>query len=182
MSAQLRELRDDPFELLLQYEDQLRAARTDAVAGQAEAWVGLGFRIGETWLVAPRADVREVIPPPPATRVPNARSWLRGVANVRGELLAIVDLPDLLGLKRSDPHRSQRVLVLNSREVPAGFLVDEVVGYRQFGPGEQRNEMAASAQPFSPYLLGGFVREGQPWLAISLHKLADGEAFRTAAL
>ena len=31
-----------------------------------------------------------------------------------------------------------------------------------------------------PYLLGAFVRESQPWLALSLHKLASGDAFNRA--
>jgi twitching motility protein PilI len=181
MSAELRALRADPFGLLLYLEDRLRSARLDAVAGEAQAWIGLGFRIGSTWLAAPREDVREVITPPRATRVPNAQPWLTGVANVRGELMTLVDLPQLLGLQASEPLRSQRVLVLNSKRTPAGFLVDEVAGYRQFAPGEQRNEMKGEAAPFTPYLLGAFVREGQPWLAFSLHRLADSEVFRAAA-
>jgi len=182
MPADLRAMRDDPFGQLLELEGRLRAARMDVAAGEAQTWTGLGFRIGQTWLVVPREDVREVIPPPPTTRVPNARDWMRGVANVRGELLAIVDLPVLLGLPESEPHRMQRVLVFNSRRTPAGMLVDEVAGYRQFTPGEQRGEIAAQSQPFTPYLLGAFVREGQPWLAFSLHKLAQSDLFRSAAL
>lgn len=181
MSAELRALRADPFGLLLQLEDRLRSARLDAVAGEAQAWVGLGFRIGDTWLAAPREDVREVIPPPRATRVPNAQPWLTGVANVRGELMTLIDLPLLLGLPATESARARRVLVLNSKRTPAGFLVDEVAGYRQFAPGEQRNEMKHDAGAFAPYLLGAFVREGQSWLAFSLHRLADSESFRAAA-
>ncbi len=182
MSAELTSLRNDPFALLQALEAQVRAARLDATAGQAQAWTGLGFRLGTTWFVAPRDDVREVITPPATTRVPNARSWVRGLANVRGELLAIVDLAGVLGLADSGAQRAQRVLVLNSKRVPAGFLVDEVAGYRQFTPGEQRSEIAEQGQSYAPYLLGAFVREGQPWLAFSLHKLVLDESFRSAAL
>ncbi|TJY62002.1 chemotaxis protein CheW [Sinimarinibacterium sp. CAU 1509] len=182
MSGQIRAMRGDPFGQLLALEEQLQASRVDSVAGTSQNWIGLGFRIGERWFVAPREDVREVIPQPPSTHIPNAASWLRGLANVRGELLAIVDLAGLLGLTPSETHRAQRVLVLNSRRIPAGLLVDEVAGYRQFTVGEQRNELVRAAQPFTPYLLGAFVHEGQPWLAMSLHKVALGDAFRTAAL
>src|SRR5690606_14950592 len=135
----------------------LRAARMDVVAGEAQSWMGLGFRIGASLLVAPREDVREVIVPPPTTRVPNAKAWMRGVANVRGELLAVVDLPNLLGITETQQQRLQRVLLLNSRRVPVGLLVDEVAGYRQFGPADQRPALAAQAQPFTPYLLGAFA-------------------------
>ncbi|MES0874029.1 chemotaxis protein CheW [Sinimarinibacterium thermocellulolyticum] len=182
MAGELRGLRDDPFGQLAELERLLRASRRDAAAGAAQSWTGLGFRIGDTWLVAPREDVREVIPPPATTRVPNAKPWMRGVANVRGELLAVVDLPGLLGLGETPQQRLQRVLVLNSRRVPVGLLVDEVAGYRQFSPGDQRPALVARSQPFTPYLLGAFARENRQWLAFSLHRLVQDEAFRSAAL
>ena len=66
MSTDLRKLRDRPFELLVGLDDQLRAARFEAAAGQV--WTGLAFRIGTDGFVAPREDVREVLPPPELTR------------------------------------------------------------------------------------------------------------------
>lgn len=181
MSIDLRALRDDPFAILEHLEERLQALRLDSSGGQAQSWTGLGFRLGTQWFVAPREDVREVIAPPRTTRVPNAQRWLTGLANVRGELLAIVDLARFFDLPPSDNVRGQRVLVLNSKRMPVGLLVDEIAGYRQFSASEQRHEMRAAAQPFTPYLLGAFVREGQPWYAFSLHRLAQGEAFRSAA-
>ncbi|HSW12011.1 MAG TPA: chemotaxis protein CheW [Solimonas sp.] len=182
MSAELRSLRDDPFELLLLLETRLRATRLDIAAGQAESWTGLGFRIGRNWLAAPKEDVREVIVPPRPTRVPNAKPWLTGIANVRGELLTIVDLRRLLGVEGDGEGRAQRVLVLNSERIPAGFLVDEVAGYRQFSPGEQRHEMKQGSGGYEPFLLGAFVRDGQPWLALSLHKVIQSGEFIMAGI
>src|SRR5436190_18481 len=101
-TQELRELRGDPFEQLQRLETRLRAARVDSASGQALTWVGLGFRLDTLWLAAPRDDVREVIPPPKTTRVPNAKPWLAGLANVRGELLTIVDLRLLLGMPRTE--------------------------------------------------------------------------------
>lgn len=180
MSVALRELRNDPFELLAALEQRFQAARVDLAAGSAQFWTGLGFRLGDRWLVAPREDVREVITLPPLTRVPGGRPWLLGLANVRGGLLPICDVHRLLGEEHHTMARSSRVLVYASDRVPAGFLVDEVVGYRQFAPADQRPEIVAEAGALQPLLLGAFVRDGQPWLALSLHKLAGGDAFNRA--
>jgi len=182
MSAELRALRDDPFEQLLRLEARMRAARLDVAAGQAQTWGGLGFRINDVWLVAPRDEVREVIVPPRMTRVPNVRAWLLGVANVRGSLLTIIDLRQFLGMPALDQQRTQRVLVFNSERFPAGFLVDEVAGHRQFVSNEQRREIVGGAGSFAPYLLSAFVRDGQPWLALSLHKVAGSDNFKHAGL
>ncbi|MGH8456187.1 MAG: chemotaxis protein CheW [Stenotrophobium sp.] len=182
MNSEFRTLRDDPFELLLRLETLLRSARTDTTAGTAQGWAGLGFRLGETWLAAPREDVREVIAPPRLTRVPNARPWMLGVANVRGALLGVIDLHQFLGSTAAVEQRTQRLLVFNSERTPVGILVDEIVGHRQFTLSEQRSSIPDDAGAFAPYLLGGFVRDGQPWLAFSLHKLAMSDAFKHAGL
>jgi twitching motility protein PilI len=181
IAADLHALVGQPFELLFALENRLRAARLDIAAGQTQSWTGLAFRLREHWLLAPREDVREVITPPKVTRVPGARSWLLGVANVRGNLLPVTDLGQLLGHSRQNEHRDQRVLVFNSERIPAGVLVDEVVGYRQFAPSDQRHELAQGAGgELEPFLLGGFAREGRNWLVLSLHKLTASQAFTAA--
>jgi twitching motility protein PilI len=178
--ADLSSLKDDPFELLAELEKRLQTSRVDLAAGSAQYWTGLGFRLGDRWVVSPREDVREVIVTPPLTRVPGARPWLLGLANVRGSLLPVCDMQRLLGDEHHALARSSRVLVYNNDRIPAGFLVDEVVGYRQFSPPDQRMELIAGSGHLKPFLLGAFVREGQPWYALSLHKLAVGDAFNRA--
>jgi twitching motility protein PilI len=180
VTTDLLALRDTPFELLAALERRLQTARVDLAAGSAQFWTGLGFRLGDRWLVAPRDDVREVIVPPTLTRVPGSRPWLLGMANVRGGLLPVCDLRRLLGDEHNTLARSSRVLVYNSDRVPAGFLVDEVSGYRQFTPADQRGELMEEGGPLKPYLLGAFAREGQAWLAVSLHKITAGDAFNRA--
>lgn len=180
MNPDLSALRDEPFDLLAALDQRLQEAKLDLAAGDAQFWTGLGFRLGEHWLVTPREDVREVIVPPPLTRVPGARPWLLGVANVRGSLLPVCDLRRLLGEEHNTLARKSRIMVYNSDRVPAGFLVDEVAGYRQFTVAEQRRELVDDSGPLNPYLLGGFVREAQPWLALSLHKVAASDAFNRA--
>lgn len=181
-AAELHALAGQPFELLYALENRLRAARLDIAAGQTQSWTGLGFRLRQHWLVAPREDVREVITVPKVTRVPGAKPWLLGVANVRGSLLPVTDLGQMLGETRLPEHRDQRVLVFNSDRVPAGVLVDEVAGYRQFAPSDQRHELAQGSGELEPYLLGGFSREGRNWLVLSLHKLTASQSFTVAGV
>lgn len=180
MSAALRALRGDPYRLLQELDRRLRASRAQGAEGGTDVWQGLAFRLGERWMVTPKDDVREVIPPPRLTRVPNARPWLAGVANVRGSLLTVVDSGRLLGEEPSAEQRTARVLVLNSERLPAGFLVDEVAGYRQFTVHEQAAAPEAGNDAAGPYLLGGFAREGRQWPVLSLHRLAQSEALRRA--
>jgi twitching motility protein PilI len=180
MTEQLRALRDKPFDLMLALDARLQAGAASTTGDSAHIWVGLGFRLGEHQLVAPRDDVREVLATPEYTRVPGAKPWLLGIANVRGDLLPVIDLSRFLG---GEPHpgaRGSRVLVYNSPDVPAGFMVDEVPGFRRFQPQDQRHEMAPAGGPLSPYLLGAFFRDEQLWVAFSLSKLVTSPAFQNA--
>jgi twitching motility protein PilI len=180
MSLDHAELHVAPFDLLLELETRIRHARMDVAAGQAPAWVGLAFRLRDHWCVAPRDDVREVIIPPRLSRVPGTKPWLMGVANVRGNLLPVTDLGELVGAPHVVSDRANRVLVFNSDRIPAGFLVDEVAGYRQFVPTDQRHELVSDVPNLAPYLLGGFAREGRPWLVLSLRKLTSAPVFINA--
>ena len=80
---------------------------------------------GDLYLVA-REETREVLGvPATTTRVPGAKPWIRGLANVRGQLLPIVDLRQFLGSGITPVTRNTRVVVVNHREIPAGLLVRE---------------------------------------------------------
>lgn len=181
MTDELRALAATPFELLAAIEARVRSSRPDIVRRRADVWLGLGFRIRDRWCVAPREDIREIIPPPPMSRAPGAKPWLLGVANVRGGIMAIADLPQFLGLPKRANSSTSRVLVFNSHRLPVGLLVDEVSGYRQFTVADQRPGLMTQAGPLAPYLLGAFEREQQPWYAFSFHKLVDSLEFAHAA-
>ena len=182
--AALRQLRDRPFELLIELERRARAA----AAGQREGasgqeWIGVAFRMaGETFLVA-RDETREVIGlPAPITRVPGARAWVRGLANLRGQLLPIIDLKHYLGRGETGPTRNTRVLVVNHREIPAGLIVDEVIGFRRFGEQEFHDEAPATLVRCEQYLAGSFRRGTEAWPVMSLKALVESTAFLQAAI
>lgn len=175
----LKSLRDRPFELLLELERRARAAASGARdAGGGLEWIGVAFRIGgETFLVA-RDEAREVMGiPSPLTRVPGAREWIRGLANVRGQLLPIIDLKQYLGAGETQSGRNTRVIVVNHREVPAGLVVDEVLGFRRFVDREFRPEPPATMIRCERYLAGSFRRGTEAWPVFSLKKLVESPTF-----
>jgi len=91
----------------------------------------LGIQIaGRNWLVE-MSDIAEVLPLPPLTVVPFAKTWFRGVANVRGNLFGVIDLAayEHSGVASGDIHN--RVLLLAGKyAINAALLVDAVLGLR----------------------------------------------------
>jgi twitching motility protein PilI len=183
-SQALHQLRDRPFELLAALERRGRAA--SAVPGEeatpGREWVGVALRMaGELYLVA-REETREVLSvPSQITRVPGAKAWIRGLANVRGSLLPIIDLRQFLGSGTTHASRNTRILVVNHREVPAGLLVDEVLGFRRFAETEFSGETLPTIVRCERYLAGAFRREQEQWPVLSLRLLVENPGFLDAA-
>jgi twitching motility protein PilI len=175
----LKSLRDRPFELLLELERRARAVAAGArEAGAGRDWIGVAFRMGgETFLVA-RDEAREIMGlPAPLTRVPGAREWIRGLANVRGQLLPVIDLKQYLGAGETQMGRNTRVIVVNHREIPAGLLVDEVLGFRRFNDQEFHGEPPPTMIRCERYLAGSFRRGTEAWPVFSLRKLVESQTF-----
>jgi len=183
-AVSLRSLRDRPFELLKELEKRSRAVTAgnvpEAAAGQE--WVGVAFRMGgETFLVA-REETREVLGyPGVVTRIPGAKSWVRGLANVRGQLLPMLDLRQFLGSGATASGRNTRVIVVNHREIPAGLMVDEVLGFRRFADNEFNAEAPPTVIRCDSYLAGAFRRGGEVWPVLSLKSLVESQSFLQAA-
>jgi twitching motility protein PilI len=180
----LKALREKPFELLRELEKLARtalAAQGRDAASERE-WVGVALRMSaENFLVA-RDETREVLGyPSVVTRVPGAKAWIRGVANVRGQLLPVVDLRAFLGSGVTNISRSARVIVANHREVPAGLLVDEVLGFRRFSDGEFSGTTPPTIARCDRYLAGAFRRGTETWPVFSLRSLLESPEFLQAA-
>jgi twitching motility protein PilI len=183
-SAPLKALRDQPFELLAELERRGRNAtaspETPGVAG-AE-WVGVAARMaGELYLVA-REEAREVLGiPSPLTRVPGAKSWILGLASIRGQLFPIIDLRQYLGGGPTPVTRLTRIVVVNHRDVPAGLVVDEVLGFRRFKESEFSAEVPTTIVPCGRYLAGSFRQDQDQLPVLSLRRLLEDPAFTAAS-
>jgi purine-binding chemotaxis protein CheW len=72
--------------------------------------------------------VDEVGRPPAVTRVPGLPSWLAGVANWRGRILAVLDIRPLLGAPQAPLGRNARLVVCTRVGVTIGLLTENVEG------------------------------------------------------
>jgi purine-binding chemotaxis protein CheW len=88
------------------------------------------FRVAGERFAMPLAAVREVVvPQAPFARVPRSSEAVRGVMNLRGRVVAVVDLAQLVGLA-PQPLRggSGQVLILDHGKRALGFLIAGVLG------------------------------------------------------
>lgn len=172
-----------PFALLLDLADRSRR-NASALPQQVEAvvyWRGVGFMLAGQQFAADMGDVAEILQPPRLTKVPGVRSWVLGVANVRGRLVPVMDLAGLLGLPSRANWRSRRVLVVEQDDHLTGLLVDAVLGMQQFDV-ERRMDVSKldpALNKFAPY---GFERDGREWPVFQLRELIQAPEFLQIAV
>ncbi len=173
-----------PLELLAEYE-RLSLAHVAGEPEQIETpgfWRGIGFRVGERHFASRIDEIAELLTPLPLTPVPGTQRWVRGIANVRGNLVPVIDLGDFLFDASTRVGERSRLLITRQQGSQVGLLVDEVVGQRNLGD-EQRNV----AEPEADERVKRFVEEnvtldGQRIGLFSMSRLARAPDFLQAAL
>jgi twitching motility protein PilI len=171
------------FAKLLEYEK--RSAKFTPGAsnggGASEEWSGVTFSIGDTSMACHIDRISEILPCPQATPVPGAKPWIIGLANVRGDLLTVVDLSWFLTGVRTPLTARSRLLATNLNKAPIGLLIDEVFGQRHFIDSD-----AVPAQLDENSALEGIVSKqhslgSESWMELNLDQLFNSAEFLNGA-
>lgn len=172
------------FQLLLQIDQRCRVLGADLPSQpiHRDTWSGIGFRLGERWYVAPMGEISEVLHEPRYTALPGVKPWVRGVANLRGRLLPLMDLCGFFGHELSPVRKQRRVVVVDHDEVFAGLLVDEVFGLQHFARDSlEPTRIDDLDAPESAFVKGRFGGERE-WRVFSPFALAQSPGFMDVAI
>lgn len=167
-----------PLQQLLDFDQRYRkrAMALPAQQQSREFWSGIGFRLGQQYYIAPMGEVGEVLPEPRFTLLPGVKSWVMGVANVRGRLLPVMDLGAFLELEPCSSRKTRRVMVVEHQGLFAGLVVDEVLGMQHFEVESFDEAVDEIPDSVRPYVHGTFRRE-RNWVVFSPHVLAGDKGF-----
>lgn len=136
---------DDPQEILRARARAL--ARTDAVAPDPGAMLDLlEFRLAQERYAVENRLVQEVSPFKELTPLPCTPAFIRGIVNVRGRILPVLDLKRFFGLPEKGIGDLHRIILVRGGDLELGLLADDITGLRTIP--------VASVQPAPPTLTG----------------------------
>ena len=170
-----------PFDQLLEIDSRSRFRSTTEAECPAALRGRLALRLGAWNLMFALEEVAEIIPLPRITRVTGVKTWLLGMANLRGVVISVVDLREFLTGKPTMLGPNSRVVVVRSGEWHYGLLVDEIIGMRQFGQEDKLPALDMIDAGLRPYLTEAFQGENKKWLAFSASRLLNDARFLGAA-
>ena len=93
---------------------------------QGQALQVLSFEVGAQTYCVPVSAVREIRGVTPPTPLPDAPPFVRGVINLRGQVMPVIDLSQRLGKGAAEDGPRQVIIVVENQTDVAGLLVDAV--------------------------------------------------------
>jgi purine-binding chemotaxis protein CheW len=97
---------------------------------RAKAGKYLSFMLGEETYGVEIQKVREIIGVAPVTAVPNTPAFIRGVINLRGKIIPVVDMREKFHMQHRDATRNSCIVIVaiafNGVQIWMGLLVDSV--------------------------------------------------------
>ncbi|WP_409019033.1 chemotaxis protein CheW [Brevundimonas vesicularis] len=120
----------------------------------------IAFRIGEQEFCVDIMNVREIRGWTPATPLPRSPSYMKGVINLRGTVLPIIDLGDRFGLKTAEPTARHVIMVAHIGSRMVGLLVDAVSDIVQLTDAAIQPTPDVASEQVKTFVKGIFAVEG----------------------
>ena len=105
--------------------------------------------------------------------MPNTKEYVKGVMNLRGEVIPIVDLRKKLGLSEKEVNSSSRVIVVSKDDVKVGLLVDSSSEVIEIDKNDIDNPPSTGNKDFKDYIKGIGKVNKRLIILIDLEKLLD---------
>lgn len=155
---------------------QRAAAPRSALAGKY-----LNFRLDSKFYAFPLLKVREIIRLTDITPVPRASECIRGIINLRGKIIPVVDLRKRFGLTSIPDTVVSCIIVVDLAELEVGVIVDSVAQVVELGEPEIEETPAFGMGQETEYILGIGKSESNVMLLLDLQYLMHKDDLLKAA-
>jgi purine-binding chemotaxis protein CheW len=144
-------------------------ARANAVAERPREY--LTFRLGEEEYGIDILKVQEIRGYEQPTRIANAPSFIKGVVNLRGVIVPIVDMRLKFGLGSAEYNDFTVVIILNLGARVVGMVVDSVSDVMELSPEQIRDTPEIDSVVDSSYITGLGTLNDRMLILIAIEKL-----------
>lgn len=125
------------------------ALQPDAAPARQHGMDVIEFGLADERYAVESSHVREVYPLENLTALPCTPAFVRGIVNLRGEIISVIDLRGFFDLAQTGLPDLNKIIVLESASMVFGILADAIFGVRRIA--------LAEIQPSLPTLTG--IRE-----------------------
>ena len=103
--------------------EEMLMADEAKLAGEMQLVV---FSLGREEFAVEVAQVREIMRMEEITRMPKTPHYVEGIINLRGQIIAVIDLGKRLNLEDAERGSEARIIVVEAKDIKVGMIVDSV--------------------------------------------------------
>jgi purine-binding chemotaxis protein CheW len=145
----------------------------------------LTFELGEETYGVGILRVREIIKMQEITKVPHTPEYVKGVINLRGKVMSVVDLRRAFGMEEAEATRDTCIIVMQVRggETPVilGVIVDKVSEVLEIGAEEIEPAPSFGTQVDTRFILGMAKTKDAVKILLDMDKVVSGEEMASLA-
>ena len=82
------------------------------------------FKLNKEYYGVPVNNVLSIEKMQKSTRIPNGSHYVKGVINLRGEVIPIIDLRDKLNMETKEVDNNSRIIIVSNEDIVVGLIVD----------------------------------------------------------
>ncbi|NJD52108.1 MAG: chemotaxis protein CheW [Candidatus Methanoperedens sp.] len=98
----------------------------DAKAKSGDELQLVVFNIGTEEFGVEIMNVQEIIRMTNITKIPQASGYVKGIINLRGKIIVVINLNVIMGMDSKEHNENTRIIVADIGETVMGFVVDSV--------------------------------------------------------
>ncbi len=127
------------------------------------------FQLNDQQYALPIQETQEIIRMTDITRVPNTKSYVEGIINLRGSIVPVINLNKRLDLPVRDYTDATRIIVVEYEGQKVGMIVDNVLEVGRYTADEM--EPPAVAGDNMDFLRGVIKKGDRLWLLLNLGRV-----------
>ncbi len=133
------------------------------------------FQLGREEFAVEVTQVREIIRMQDITKMPNAPPFVEGIINLRGQIIAVIDLAGRMNMERSETDAETRIIVVEVGDIKVGMIVDSVSEVMRISTDDIEPSPALAADVEAVYIKGVVKLENRLLILLDLARVLGTE-------
>jgi purine-binding chemotaxis protein CheW len=140
------------------------------------------FRVGDEEFGVPIGAVQEIIKVGIVTPIPDSPSFIKGLINVRGDIVAIIDVRARFSLP-TEEEPSKHIVIVNQEGSLFGLMVNEVLEVLRVQKSDIKTPPQLMTKMHEDYVYGVITHDARLIILLDVNKvLSEDELVRLASL
>ncbi|MEE9494491.1 MAG: chemotaxis protein CheW [Gammaproteobacteria bacterium] len=140
----------------------------------------VSFHLGEELYGVNVIQVQEILRMTEITPVPGAAHYVKGIINLRGNIVTVIDLRQQLQMSEKEFTDLTRVIILEGEKYTVGYIVDSVAGVIDLAPSQIEKSPNASRTDGKQHITGVTTQNGELLILLNVEYMLNDSDYSSA--